>query len=182
MSALHEAWMRHLETVRWFGGKGAGAVVVGLEPVATHTPPDAAPTVRSEVATLAFPDGHTEYYHLLVALYPESAHTAGTSPASTGGVRRHSNGGNQVQGGNIANRRLQGRHGRDQGRHYDAGGAGEPGHDSGGQADNERRGAFGHQGGQEFRQQFNPLELDGQIHQDTDAADENQGSPGNAGD
>ncbi len=78
MSALHEAWMRHLEAVRWFGGKGAGAVVVGLEPVATHTAPDAVPTVRSEVATLAYPDGHTEYYHLLVALYPEAAHTAGT--------------------------------------------------------------------------------------------------------
>lgn len=78
MSALHDAWMSHLESVRWFGGKGAGASIVGLEPVATHTDPDAVPAVRSEVATLAFPDGHTEYYHLLVALYPESEHTPGT--------------------------------------------------------------------------------------------------------
>ncbi len=78
MSALTEAWMRHLETVRWFGGKGAGATIVALEELPDHTPEGAVPCVRSEIATLAYPDGHTEYYHLLVARYPGSVPTPGT--------------------------------------------------------------------------------------------------------
>lgn len=78
MSALHQAWLAHMETVRWFGGKGAGADLVGLEHLVTHTAPGAVPTVRSEVATLAFPDGHAEFYHLLVAWYPARVEPAGT--------------------------------------------------------------------------------------------------------
>lgn len=69
--------MRHLEGVRWFGGKGAGARITCLDAVASHTPPGASPSVRSEVATLSFPDGHTEYYHLLVAHYPPLADAPG---------------------------------------------------------------------------------------------------------
>ena len=75
---LDGAWMRHLETVRWFGGKGAGARLVHRELVATHTVADARPAVRSEVAELAYPDGHTEHYHLLVAHYPAGATASGT--------------------------------------------------------------------------------------------------------
>lgn len=71
------AWMRHLETVRWFGGKGAGARLVHRDAVATHTPAGVVPAVRSEVATLAHPDGRTEHYHLLVA------HYAGEAPEGT---------------------------------------------------------------------------------------------------
>lgn len=77
MSALHQSWQRHLEKVRWFGGKGAGATITSLDAVANHTPLGAVPGVLSEVATLAFPDGHTEYYHLLVAHYPLPAHAPG---------------------------------------------------------------------------------------------------------
>lgn len=66
-SALHAAWTDRLATVRWFGGKGASARVAALEPLPAWTPPDSPVGVRSEIATIAYPDGRTEYYHLLVA-------------------------------------------------------------------------------------------------------------------
>jgi maltokinase len=75
---LNGAWMRHLENVRWFGGKGAGARLVARAPLPPYTPSDAHPAVRSEVAELAYPDGHTEHYHLLVAHYPDGASPPGT--------------------------------------------------------------------------------------------------------
>lgn len=77
-TSLDGAWERHLETVRWFGGKGAGARLVRRDTLPPHTAPGAVPTVRSEVATLDFPDGHTEHYHLLVAHYPPDAVAPGT--------------------------------------------------------------------------------------------------------
>ncbi|MFT3877948.1 MAG: phosphotransferase [Propioniciclava sp.] len=67
---LDGAWMRHLESVRWFGGKGAGAHIVRRDALPAHTAEGAWPRVRSEIATLAYPDGHQEYYHLLVAHRP----------------------------------------------------------------------------------------------------------------
>ncbi len=78
MSTLDGAWERHLETVRWFGGKGAGARVQRRDVLPAYTAPDAVPAVRSEVATLAYPDGHAEHYHLLVAHYPLDADAPGT--------------------------------------------------------------------------------------------------------
>lgn len=69
--------MRHLESVRWFGGKGAGARIVRRHPLSAHTPPDAWPRVLSEIATLAYPDGHEEYYHLLVTHRPADAPAPG---------------------------------------------------------------------------------------------------------
>lgn len=78
---LSRAWMRHLESVRWFGGKGAGARIVHREALPAYTPTvgDAAPcpAVRSEIATLSYPDGRTEHYHLLVAHYPVGQEAAG---------------------------------------------------------------------------------------------------------
>ena len=71
MTDLAAAWTAHLQSVRWFGGKGAGARVTALHPLAPYTPPGEWPMLRSEVATLAYPDGHDEHYHLLVAWYPE---------------------------------------------------------------------------------------------------------------
>lgn len=68
--SLDGAWMRHLESVRWFGGKGAGARILRRDALPAHTPPGAWPRVRSEMATLAYPDGHDEYYHLLAAHRP----------------------------------------------------------------------------------------------------------------
>ena len=71
---LRTAWTAHLETVRWFGGKGAGARVVNLEPLPAWTPPGVEPSVRSEIATIVFGDGEVQHYHLLV-----SRHAPGTA-------------------------------------------------------------------------------------------------------
>ena len=78
MTGLDRAWERHLETVRWFGGKGAGARIVRRDVLPAWTPPGVEPAVRSEVATLAYPDGHTEHYHLLVAHHPAGREASGT--------------------------------------------------------------------------------------------------------
>lgn len=83
---LAEAWGRHLAEVRWFGGKGAGAVVTRLEPLPAYTTTGEWPLIRSEVATLGYPDGHVEYYHLLVAWYPTPRPDA-LGSAEVGGVR-----------------------------------------------------------------------------------------------
>ncbi|MFV0452301.1 MAG: maltokinase N-terminal cap-like domain-containing protein [Propioniciclava sp.] len=70
-SPLADAWLTHLETVRWFGGKGAGARLIELQALPWWTPAEVLPRVRSEIATLAFGDGHHENYQLLVAHHTE---------------------------------------------------------------------------------------------------------------
>ena len=89
---LDDAWMHHLESVRWFGGKGAGARIVRRDALPDHTPPGLWPRVRSEIATLAYPDGHREYYHLLVAHRPADALASvpvlGTEPDADGRLVR----------------------------------------------------------------------------------------------
>ena len=52
MTALADAWWRHLAGVRWFGGKGAAGAITSLEPLPWYTAPGAAPAVRSEIATI----------------------------------------------------------------------------------------------------------------------------------
>ena len=49
MNSLGQAWMRHLETVRWFGGKGAGARISALTPLPWYTGEEAVVAVRSEI-------------------------------------------------------------------------------------------------------------------------------------
>lgn len=70
------AWEGYLRQARWFGGKGLGARVAGLTPLPWYTADGAWPAVRSELAEIAYTDGRTEYYQLLVAYLP-----AGTAPA-----------------------------------------------------------------------------------------------------
>lgn len=80
---LHAAWLAYLETVRWFGGKGAGARVVSIEPLGWWTDAAAPVGVRSEIATLVHPDGTREHYHLLVSHHPPgtaTGHVLGSDP------------------------------------------------------------------------------------------------------
>jgi maltokinase len=70
------AWEGYLRQARWFGGKGLGARVAGIAPQPWYTPDGSFPAVRSELAEIAYSDGRTEYYQLLVAYLP-----AGTAPA-----------------------------------------------------------------------------------------------------
>ena len=70
------AWEGYLRQARWFGGKGLGARVTAITALRWYTTHGEWPAVRSEVAEIAYTDGRTEYYHLLVAYLP-----AGTAPA-----------------------------------------------------------------------------------------------------
>ncbi len=70
------AWEGYLRQARWFGGKGLGARVAGITPLPWYTAEGQWPAVRSELAEIAYSDGRTEYYQLLVAYVP-----AGTAPA-----------------------------------------------------------------------------------------------------
>lgn len=80
---LEQAWMAHLETVRWFGGKGADGTITRLEPLPWWTATDAIPAVRSEVATVSYPAGISDTYHLLVAYYPAGAEMPETEAPRT---------------------------------------------------------------------------------------------------
>jgi maltokinase len=70
------AWDGYLRQARWFGGKGLGARVAGITPLPWYTPDGSWPAVRSELAEIAYADGRTEIYQLLVSYLP-----AGTAPA-----------------------------------------------------------------------------------------------------
>lgn len=73
--ATAPAWQEYLQQARWFAGKGLTGRLTGIEPLAWYTPPGAWPAVRSELAEVAYPDGRTERYQLLVAYVPP-----GTAP------------------------------------------------------------------------------------------------------
>lgn len=60
------AWQRHLGQARWFSGKGRSAQVTGLTPLGWYTPDGSWPAVRSELATVSYPDGPDEVFQLLV--------------------------------------------------------------------------------------------------------------------
>lgn len=77
-ATLEQDWTDHLQTVRWYGGKGSGASVTRLDALPPHTAPGTSPIVRSSIATLTQPGGRVEHYHLLEALYPEDAEPSGT--------------------------------------------------------------------------------------------------------
>lgn len=70
------AWAEYLRQARWFGGKGLAARVAAITPLPWYTAPGQWPAVRSEIAEVAYADGRTEHYQLLVAYVP-----AGTAPA-----------------------------------------------------------------------------------------------------
>lgn len=74
--ATASAWQEYLQQARWFGGKGLNARVAAVEPLDWYTASGTWPAVRSELAEVAYPDGRTERYQLLVAYLP-----AGTAPA-----------------------------------------------------------------------------------------------------
>lgn len=67
--ALRAAWWGHLQTVRWFGGKGSPGTISRLTPLDFYTPEGVLPALRSEIATIDYDDGRTEYYHLLAAYH-----------------------------------------------------------------------------------------------------------------
>ena len=64
------AWQQQLEQARWFSGKGRAARLQALTPLDWYTRPGAWPAVRSELATVSYPDGADEVFQLLVGYLP----------------------------------------------------------------------------------------------------------------
>lgn len=56
----------HVTQARWFGGKGRGGELTGMQPLAWMSLRDDL-AVRPEVITWRYPDGTVEYYQVLVA-------------------------------------------------------------------------------------------------------------------
>ena len=80
---IASAWAEYLRQCRWFGGKGLAATVSRVEPLPWYTAPGVWPAVRSELATIAYADGRSETYQLLVAYLPSSSAPAGLAVGST---------------------------------------------------------------------------------------------------
>ena len=72
----------HAESARWFAGKGRHGVARRIEELDWYHAPDANhPGVRSEIITVAYPDGSHEYYHLPVSYRPVPLPEALIGPA-----------------------------------------------------------------------------------------------------
>ncbi len=64
---MNDYW-NHISRARWFSGKGRDGRLVQLTPLDWLAAPAAGrPGVRSEIATIAYPDGALEHYQLLIA-------------------------------------------------------------------------------------------------------------------
>jgi len=58
----------HAAASRWFAGKGSAAVPVAITPLDWIVPPGGSgPAVRSEILSVAYPDGRSEDYQLLLS-------------------------------------------------------------------------------------------------------------------
>ncbi|MGC3993285.1 MAG: phosphotransferase [Propionicimonas sp.] len=77
------AWQEHLRGARWFGGKGLGARVARITALPWYTAAGAWPAVRSELAEIAYEDGRTETYQLVVSYVPAGTAPAGLSVGTT---------------------------------------------------------------------------------------------------
>lgn len=78
----------HARGSRWFAGKDGGAEPVSIRPLDWFVPPGrGGPAVRTEILSVAYPDGRTEDYQLLLSYRPDRLAGAvlGSGP---GGDRR----------------------------------------------------------------------------------------------
>jgi maltokinase len=67
-----ELWWPHVREARWFQGKGRDGKLSSVTPLGWLVPPGGEVAVRPELAQVAYPDGDSELYQLLVA-YRDSA-------------------------------------------------------------------------------------------------------------
>ncbi len=73
----------HFQDARWFSGKGRGGVctaITPLDPFAQRDGDDPV-MVRSEIATITYPDGGTEHYQLVLSYRPEALASGAISGA-----------------------------------------------------------------------------------------------------
>ncbi|HEX2857669.1 MAG TPA: phosphotransferase [Propionibacteriaceae bacterium] len=68
---MNDFW-NHISRARWFSGKGRDGQLAEVTPLDWLAEPrPGLPGVRSEVATVRYPDGSVEFYQLLVSYRPE---------------------------------------------------------------------------------------------------------------
>ena len=79
---MNDYW-NHISRARWFSGKGRGGELTGVTPLDWLAEPAAGrPGVRSEIATVGYPDGSLEYYQLLVSYRPVPLDAAVIGPSA----------------------------------------------------------------------------------------------------
>lgn len=66
-SRAEDLWWPHVREARWFQGKGRDGQLVSVTPLSWLVPPGGDVAVRPELALVAYPDGDSELYQLLVA-------------------------------------------------------------------------------------------------------------------
>ena len=66
-SQAEALWWPHVREARWFQGKGRDGALVSLQPLSWLVPPGGDVAVRPELARVAYPDGDSELYQLLVS-------------------------------------------------------------------------------------------------------------------
>jgi maltokinase len=69
-SQAEALWWPHVREARWFQGKGRDGRLTSITPLAWLVPPGGDVAVRPELALVAYPDGESELYQLLVAYRP----------------------------------------------------------------------------------------------------------------
>lgn len=74
---------RYASSARWFAGKGRHGVARRIDALDWYRPPEPGrPGVRSEIITIAYPDGSHDYYHLPVSYRPQALSSALIGPAA----------------------------------------------------------------------------------------------------
>ncbi|MBK8459623.1 MAG: phosphotransferase [Micropruina sp.] len=84
---MRDAWWQVISRARWFGGKGLEAGVSAITPGPWYTPVGVLPAVRSEIAEIAYADGRSELYHLLVGYREPGTGSSAVVSRSTVGER-----------------------------------------------------------------------------------------------
>lgn len=68
--AAEALWWPHVQAARWFQGKGRAGTLTAVAPLPWLVQPGGEVAVRPELATIAYDDGGTELYQLLVSYRP----------------------------------------------------------------------------------------------------------------
>lgn len=69
---MPEYWWPLVSQARWFQGRGRNGRIADVHPLPWYTRPGEWPAIRSEIATVAYPDGGAEFYQLIAAYLDES--------------------------------------------------------------------------------------------------------------
>ncbi len=71
-----DVWWTHMSGARWFAGKGRDGVLTRIQALPWYSDQGVFPAVRSELATVSYPNGESETYHLLACYRPAESPTS----------------------------------------------------------------------------------------------------------